>query len=235
MAPPDGGGRMIIRPYQGEVPVPVRRTQGVECGGGRWGRIIICPRMEEDAMRKHQRQSIRWFAYDYAQAGAYFVTICTHDHVCLFGRVVGEAMELNPAGKAVWECWYAIPRHFPQVALDEFIVMPNHVHGIVVIGDGRARHASPLPARPQGLGRRSVGSIVGAYKSSVCRRVNAIGGTPGAVLWQRNYYEHVIRNERQLSRIRRYIAENPANWMLDYENPQGQCYGQGEKERFFTY
>lgn len=185
--------------------------------------------------RKHHRRSIRWFAYDYAQAGAYFVTICTADRQGPLGWVEGTEMRLSALGQIAEACWQVIPEHFEDVELDAYVVMPNHVHGIVVIGDGRARHASPLPARPQGLGRRSVGSIVGAYKSSVCRRVNAIGGTPGAVLWQRNYYEHVIRNERQLSRIRRYIAENPANWMLDYENPQGQCYGQGEKERFFTY
>ncbi|MDI9434259.1 MAG: transposase, partial [Planctomycetota bacterium] len=163
------------------------------------------------------------------QAGAYFVTICTADRQGPLGWVEGTEMRLSALGQIAEACWQVIPEHF------EDVVMPNHVHGIVVIGDGRARHASPLPARPQGPGRRSVGSIVGAYKSSVCRRVNAIGGTPGAALWQRNYYEHVIRNERQLSRIRRYIEGNPANWMLDYENPQGQCYGQGEKERFFTY
>jgi len=119
--------------------------------------------------------------------------------------------------------------------LDAFVVMPNHVHGIVVIGDGRARHASPLPAAPIGSQRQSLGLIVGAYKSAVARRVNETGGTPGAAVWQRNHYEHVIRSEQQLSRIRRYVEANPANWMLDHENPQGNCYGQSEKQQIFTY
>lgn len=89
--------------------------------------------------------------------------------------------------------------------------------------------------RPTGPGRRSVGAIVGAYKAAVSRRVNASEGTPGRAVWQRNYYEHVIRNERQLNRIRRYIEDNPANWMLDHENPQGDCYGQKEKQESFSY
>lgn len=185
--------------------------------------------------RKHHRRSIRWFAYDYAQAGAYFLTIFTADRQGPLGQVEDAEVRLSRQGQIAAACWRAIPEHFEDVALDAFVVMPNHVHGIVVIGDGRARHASPLPATPKGLGRRSVGSIVGAYKSVVCRRVNAIGGTPGAALWQRNYYEHVIRNERQLNHIRRYIADNPSDWMLDHENPQGQCYGQGENQRFSTY
>lgn len=180
------------------------------------------------------RRPIRWVGHDYARAGFYYVTICTHDRQNPLGWIEGAQMRLSGMGRVAEECWRAIPDHFAEVELDAFVVMPNHVHGIVVPGDGRARHASPLPATPKGPGRRSVGSIVGAYKSSVCRRVNAIGGTPGAALWQRNYYEHVIRNERQSSHIRRYIADNPANWMLDHENPQGRCYGQGEKQQSFT-
>jgi REP element-mobilizing transposase RayT len=191
--------------------------------------------MEEDAMRKHDRRSIRWFAYDYAQAGAYFVTICTHDHVCLFGRVVGEAMELNPAGKAVWECWYAIPRHFPQVALDEFIVMPNHVHGIIVIGDDAggdvgahvgakdgANDYSPLPG-VRGTSR-TVGSIVRGFKIGATKWMRR--NTKVRAVWQRNYYEHVIRGERALGRIRRYIEDNPGNWMRDPDWRDGYCGGE---------
>ncbi len=185
--------------------------------------------------RKHRRRSIRWFAYDYAQAGAYFVTICTADRQGPLGQVEGVEVRLSGLGQIAATCWRAIPEHFEDVELDAFVVMPNHVHGIIVIGDGRARHASPLQGAAKGPERRSVGSIVGAYKSAVTRRIRETGGTPGAALWQRNYYEHVIRSEQQLSRIRRYIEANPANWMSDHENPQGNCYGQSEKQQFFTY
>lgn len=183
-------------------------------------------------MRKHHRRSIRWAGYDYGQAGAYFVTICTHGHVCLFGRVVGEAMELNPAGEAVWECWRAIPRHFPQVALDAFIVMPNHVHGIILIGDdvgadvgannysplrvsdapGAAGHNAPGPMRVQGTSR-TVGSIVRGFKIGVTKWIRR--NTAVCAVWQRNYFEHVIRSPRALHRIQRYIDDNPANWLRD--------------------
>ena len=185
--------------------------------------------------RKHHRRSIRWFAYDYAQAGAYFVTICTADRQGPLGQVEGMEVRLSALGQIAAACWRAIPDHFEDVELDAFVVMPNHVHGIVVIGDGRARHASPLPAAPIGSQRQSLGLIVGAYKSAVARRVNETGGTPGAAVWQRNHYEHVIRSEQQLSRIRRYVEANPANWMLDHETPQGNCYGQSEKQQIFTY
>jgi REP element-mobilizing transposase RayT len=221
--------------------------------------MIIRP-YEEDAMeeakRKHRR-SIRWFAYDYAQAGVYFVTICTHRRQCLFGRVVEGAMELNAAGQAVAKCWRAVPVHYPDVMLDAFVVMPNHVHGILMIlrdlgatvganhypplptdepaaarDDVGANDDSPVPGRARGTSR-TVGAIVRGFKIGMTKWMRQ--NTDVRDAWQRNYYEHVIRGERQLSRIRRYIADNPANWMLDHENPQGNCYGQSEKQQFFCY
>ena len=188
-----------------------------------------------EAGKRRQRRSIRWVGHDYAQAGAYFVTICTHGHVCLFGRVVDDIMQLNAAGTAVERCWDAIPGHFPQVALDAFVVMPNHVHGIVVIGNVGARHASPVPgdaegaaerdegARAKGAPARSLGAIVGSYKAAVSRQINRMRASAGESVWQRNYYEHVIRNARQLHRIRRYIEANPANWAVDRENPAARA------------
>jgi len=192
-------------------------------------------------LNQHQRRSIRLTGYDYRQAGAYFLTVCTQDHRCLFGRVEGETMWLNRSGEIAEEVWRAIPAHFADVGLDVFVVVPNHVHGIIVIGDGGpvgATHASPLqtsdvvplhagPAgvsdateTPQGPKRRSVGAIIGSYKSAVSKRIRESGATPGPSLWQRNYFEHIIRNDVALDRIRQYILDNPLRWAYDRYNPQ---------------
>lgn len=189
----------------------------------------------EEAKRRHRR-SVRWVGHDYGQAGAYFVTICTHGHLCLFGRVVGDTMELNMAGRAVERCWRAIPSHFPQIVLDEFVVMPNHVHGVLIIVDAdhgecvRANDDSPLPGdgraaimpshhrivRPRGTAR-TLGAIVRGFKIGVTKWMRQNSDIRD--VWQRSYYEHVIRSQRSLHRIRRYIAENPASWLHDKENP----------------
>ena len=188
------------------------------------------------------RRSIRLKGYDYSQPGAYFITICTANRACLFGEVVDGNMQLNPMGHIARQCWLAIPDHFPNTALDEFIIMPNHVHGIIwivekpnvenddandaIVGATHAivgaTHASPLhtqPNPPRGPKRQSIGAIVGSYKSAVTKRINERRNTPGATVWQRNYYEHVIRNDESLNRIRQYILENPIRWHLDRENP----------------
>ena len=189
---------------------------------------------------KHRRRSIRLPGYDYSQPGAYFVTICTLNRACLFGDIVNGVMRLNPMGCMVQECWMAIPQHFPHVVLDAFVVMPNHVHGILVIVEKTnagaahsagamrsvgATHASPLqndntPTRPRGPKRQSIASIVGSFKSAVTKCINEYRGTPGAPVWQRNYYEHIIRTEESLNHIREYILQNPLRWHLDRENPE---------------
>ncbi|RMF88756.1 MAG: transposase [Nitrospinota bacterium] len=170
---------------------------------------------------KPYRRSVRLPEYDYSRPGAYFVTICTQDRVCLFGQVMDGRMRLNEYGDIVRACWLAIPDHFPRTTLDEFIIMPNHVHGIIVIVDNvGATHASPLPSKPRGPKPHSIGAIVGSFKSAVTKRINETRGTPGAHVWQRNYYEHVIRDEVWLDRIREYIAGNPARWEEDENHPE---------------
>jgi len=180
---------------------------------------------------KHHRRSIRLPYYDYTGAGAYFVTLCTGGHRSLFGRIEGEEMRRARPGVIADQCWRAIPTHFPQVALDEFIVMPNHVHGIIWIMDAPvdaaahfvgATHASPLrdtAGMPHGPKQRSLGAMIGSYKSAVSKRVREIGGTPDRPIWQRNYFEHVIRNDVALHRIRQYIVNNPSRWAYDRLNP----------------
>jgi REP element-mobilizing transposase RayT len=172
---------------------------------------------------RHHRRSIRLKGYDYSQAGAYFITLCTQDRACLFGRVVNGEMRLNDAGRMVLAEWHRLPERFPHLVLDAFVVMPNHVHGILVITDpastvGATTRVAPTRVAP------TVGNIIGAFKSRVTveyiRGVKTSGWPPfRGRLWQRNYYEHIIRNERALDAIRRYILENPLRWHLDRENP----------------
>jgi REP element-mobilizing transposase RayT len=186
-----------------------------------------------------RRRSIRLAGYDYAQAGAYFVTICAHERVCLFGEVSGGEMRLNEIGQIAAEEWVRSAEIRREIELDEWVVMPNHLHGIVVIvadppthGDsssvGAHGHAlavgatgrSPLRQdRPHGPPKRSLGSFIAGFKSAVTTRINTLQGTPGAPVWQRNYYEHVIRDEDDLARIREYIANNPLQWDIDKNNP----------------
>jgi len=182
------------------------------------------------------RRSTRLRDFDYAQAGAYFVTICTRERVCLFGEVVGEVMRLNDAGKVVKACWLAVSTHFPDVDLDAFVVMPNHLQGIVVITDRvvGAKNVSPLRdnvdtrRRPIQSPSKTIGSIVRGFKNGVTKwfRENEHAGN----VWQRNYYEHVIRNDESLSRIRQYIHENPMRWAFDRENP-GAVISESDEER----
>ena len=174
-------------------------------------------------MHRHRRRSIRLKAYDYTQPGAYFVTLCTHRHVPLFSRVVDGDMVLTPFGEIVREEWFktACVRPYGVLHEDEFVVMPNHIHGILWIVDVGARRRR-APTTHEQFGHPVSGSlptIIRAFKSAATRRINALRGTPGARVWQRNYYEHIIRNERALDAIRRYIVYNPARWCLDRYNP----------------
>jgi putative transposase len=181
---------------------------------------------------RHHRRSIRLCEYDYAQPGAYFVTVCTHDRACLFGEVVGGQVHVNDAGRIADACWRTIPDHFLHVALDTFVIMPNHVHGIIWIvdepddgvhhgvGDGvGAKHFSPPPADKPAFRSpsRTVGSIVRGFKVGVTKWMRANLDIHN--VWQRDYFEHVVRDESDLERIRRYIAENPARWTEDLEHP----------------
>ncbi|MEW6220335.1 MAG: transposase [Thermodesulfobacteriota bacterium] len=194
---------------------------------------------------RHHRQSLRLKGFDYSQSGAYAVTICTGDRLCLFGDATEGGVQRNEYGEIVAGCWLALAGHFPTVPLDTWVVMPHHVHGILVLGqpvsplgpapggvpspgcpcetwtaeaqEAPARPAHPL-ASPMGPRPRSVASMVGSFKSAAARQINARRGTPGAPVWQRSYYEHVIRDQGSLQRIRQYIVDNPGCWATDREN-----------------
>ncbi|HRN50405.1 MAG TPA: hypothetical protein PLC52_00365 [Anaerolineales bacterium] len=171
------------------------------------------------------RKSIRLPEYDYSQAGAYFVTVSCYQKMDLFGFIDGEQVRLNELGLLTQQYWQSIPEHFNFVTLDAFIVMPNHIHGILFINEYEslsrrhplngqksqarvgARHASPLP-KPRGTSRGSLGAIVGAYKSSVTRTIRQLKHHASLQIWQRNYYERVIRNQAELEALRNYVEYN---------------------------
>jgi putative transposase len=181
-----------------------------------------------DSQKQH-RHSIRLPNYDYSQPGAYFITIVTWHRECLFGEVVDGEMRLNDVGKIVqWE-WLELPKRFCFVELGAFIVMPNHFHGILIFHEnaGATRlglsesgfsnlNGSPLPRGPQPA---SLGGIMAQFKSRVTKRLWKMPSWQGRPVWQRNYYEHVIRNERDLQNIMDYIEVNPRLWGEDDENP----------------
>jgi len=169
---------------------------------------------------KHHRHSIRLKGYDYSQPGAYFITICTHNREYLFGDVVNGKMTLNECGKLIEFTWYDLPNHNPHIALDTFTIMPNHIHGIVNIYDVIIVGAGSEPA-PTTTIRRGLPEIVRQFKTFSSKRINQINQTPGAPMWQRNYYEHIIRNEDELNRVREYILNNPLQWEFDRENHVG--------------
>ncbi len=166
-----------------------------------------------------RRRSLRLPRFNYIRQGAYFVTVCTNGRQLLFGEVIdGEVeVELNELGRIAAEEWLKSAQVRIEIELDAWVVMPNHVHGIVIITDDHCR--GDRPVAPSGPRSGSLGAMIAGFKSATTKRINTMRGTPGASVWQRNYYEHVIRNESALDRIRQYIAENPARWSEDPENP----------------
>jgi len=207
-------------------------------------------------MDRPQRKSIRLRGYDYTNGGAYYITICTHDRANVFGHIVDPIVHLSDLGDVVDECWHAIPAHFPHAAVDAFVIMPNHVHGIIIIGDpvgasadgviAGARDLAPANVMPPGPGMDpipvsdydammipatpddapptrtrpriipgSLGAIVQGFKAGVTRQARRRGVPVPSTIWQRNYYEHIVRDPMDHDRITRYIADNPTNWERD--------------------
>jgi putative transposase len=183
---------------------------------------------------------VRLRGWDYRSAGAYFITIVTHDRHSLFGAIIADRVELSPYGEAVQGEWLLSADIRKEMELDEFIVMPNHLHGIVwimdQIGPGTTVGAHSDARLPMGADRatpvgahgraplqrppRSLGAFVAGFKTASIKRINAIRRTPGLPVWQRNYYDRVIRDERELFTIREYIRDNPLRWAEDRENPE---------------
>jgi putative transposase len=161
-----------------------------------------------------QRHSIRLADFDYTAVGAFFVTICTDRQICLFGQVVEDEVRLSSFGQVANREWLRLASRFPGLMLDAFVVMPNHLHAILILW----RDRKDIGPQKEAFGHPVTGSIptiVRAYKSSVALRINRQRGTPGAPVWQRNYWEHVIRETEDWSRIREYVLANPRRWNED--------------------
>jgi REP element-mobilizing transposase RayT len=176
-------------------------------------------------LQKHHRRSIRLKGYDYSSVGAYYVTIVTWHRDCLFGEIVNGEMILNDLGKIADECWQAILEHFPFVELGAYVIMPNHVHGIIIITEGRRGAAMLRPYHDDqshkiNVKPGSLGAIVRSYKSAVSYRIRKEHNATG--VWQRNYYEHIIRDEKDLQNKTDYIESNPVLWDEDDDNPMNQ-------------
>ncbi len=178
----------------------------------------------------HHRRSIRLKEYDYSQQGGYFVTLCTHRRKCILGGIADGNVQLNQFGEIVKEEWLRTEQIRPEITMDEFMVMPNHIHGIIMIRndipnmsvgayrrtpEDRTHINAPLRREP-----KTLGSTIAGFKSVVTHRINLLRKAPLTPIWQRNYYEHVIRGDNDLNRIRQYIIENPVKWEEDEENPQ---------------
>ena len=192
------------------------------------------------------RRSIRRPEHDYSSPGAYFVTICVREKELLFGDICSGVMRLNTTGKIVWRVWTCLPSRFEAIVLDSFVVMPNHVHGLLWIADNSeppsstmatSNESGPLPDILVGAihelppddrsarRRMLLPRVIGYFKTTTAKEINNLRGNSGLPVWQRNYHEHIVRGDGDLVRIRRYIADNPTQWDEDEEHPLHQRSG----------
>lgn len=163
---------------------------------------------------KYRIKSNRLSNWDYLSAGYYFVTICTQNRICHFGNIVQSSINPSPVGKIAYKYWEEIPKHFDNIDIDQFIIMPNHIHGIIIINEPtvETRHAVSLQQTFGNPIPNSLPTIIRSYKSATTKWCNE---NNWSFKWQHNYHEHIIRNEKELDRIREYIINNPANWNED--------------------
>lgn len=172
--------------------------------------------------KNHHRRSIRLKEFDYSQPGWYYVTICTQNKKCLFGAILKSKMVLNEYGKIVEEEWLKTKEIRKNIDLDYYCVMPNHLHGIIIIENKivGANSNSPLQYNYENKKKlispsQTIGAIVRGFKGAVTKQINGLRNTPGNVVWQRNYFEHILRKENDLYNTRNYIQNNPLKWELD--------------------
>ena len=164
------------------------------------------------------RKANRLEGYDYSRAGCYFVTICVQDKQSLFGEIIQDGMVLNQAGEIANTRWQWLSERYDYVELDEYVVMPNHFHGILIIQPRRDR-SRPVPTDV--LKIKSLSELIGAFKTTSSKRIREDG--LACFKWQRSFYDHVIRDDEDLKRVREYIQNNPLKWVLDEYNPANQA------------
>ena len=190
----------------------------------------------------HKRQSIRLQGYDYSQSGLYFITICCYERECLFGNIINSQITLNNFGELIKEEWLKSAEIRKEIELDEFVIMPNHFHGIVIINqeikrdfiknnveasdnnvgaNGRSPLRQEIQSSPPKISMKpkSLSSLIAGFKSATTKKINMIRNTPQNPVWQRNYYDHIIRNDESLTRIREYLQNNPLSWENDQLHP----------------
>ena len=160
----------------------------------------------------HHRRSLRLQGYDYSQPGAYFVTICVRRSACVLGEVLDGDMTLTDLGRIASDYWKHVPQHFQDVFIDEFVVMPNHVHSIIIISERRGGVTPPLQTI-------TLSQIIAYYKYQTTKQINQVRQQIGKLFWQRSFYDHIVRNDEELRRIRKYVVENPLKWELDEYYP----------------
>ncbi|MFH1359615.1 MAG: transposase [Candidatus Omnitrophota bacterium] len=169
------------------------------------------------------RKQMRLKEYNYSTSGSYFVTICTKNRSCLFGDIVDKKIQLNVFGELVQSQWKQLSVRFQNIRLDDHVILPNHIHGIIsVINIVGAIHELPLQQKNPNnrIYRRNMllPKIIGYFKMNTSKLINQIRQRPGNPVWQRNYYEHIIRNDKDLNRIQTYIDQNINNWENDRNN-----------------
>jgi len=189
----------------------------------------------------HKRQSIRLKGYDYSQSGLYFITICCYQRECLFGNIINSQIILNNFGQLIKEEWLKSAEIRKEIEFDDFVIMPNHFHGIVIINqeinsdfmkndvdfqdnnvgaNGRSPLQQIQSSRPKiSMKPKSISSLIAGFKSATTKKINIIRNTPQNPVWQRNYYDHIIRNDESLARIREYVQNNPLSWENDQLHP----------------
>lgn len=189
----------------------------------------------------HKRQSIRLKGYDYSQSGLYFITICCYQRECLFGNIINSQIILNNFGQLIKEEWLKSAEIRNEIEFDDFVIMPNHFHGIVIINqeinrdfmkndvdfqdnnvgaNGRSPLQQIQSSRPKiSMKPKSISSLIAGFKSATTKKINIIRNTPQNPVWQRNYYDHIIRNDESLARIREYVQNNPLSWENDQLHP----------------
>jgi putative transposase len=171
--------------------------------------------MTNDSSQPHRRPT-RLKNYNYSSVGAYFVTVCTYNRECVLGSIIDGEMHLGEYGRIVEAVWHELPNHYQYVYLDEFIIMPNHIHGIIILQDAVGEGLKPSPT----MRRHALTEIIRGLKTFSARGINSSRNTPGKRVWQRSYHEHVIRSGTDLQSIREYTVNNTLQWDLDNENPE---------------
>jgi putative transposase len=156
-----------------------------------------------------QRKQIRLKNYDYSQHNAYFITICVNHRKCILSNIIEDQTHLSHQGKIIEKQWLWLAKYYPYVSLNEYVIMPNHFHGIVVIENKMINKK-----------RYSLSQLICAFKTTSAKAINKFQNSAGKQFWQRSYHERVIRNEEELGKIQEYIINNPLQWAIDEENPQ---------------